>query len=229
MSVPRNPAQRKTKAVGDHESPEHRTGPLVWLALGLLIGAAVAIGGQGLVKRIQPSPIRIVPAEPTTTAVPTPTSSPIFVYVSGQVVIPDVNELPAGSIVKHAIDAAGGFTPNANTSVVNLAQRLTDGIQVHVPSVDEAVSASNPVIRGPQFSSQQGIVSDDGATGRMININTATSDQLETLPGIGPTLAQRIIDFRQDHGPFNSPGEIMNVSGIGAGTFNNLKDLIVTE
>lgn len=229
MADHQSSARQSTTDRSTSGSLSRGSGGIAWLVVGLLIGVTLAVGGQSLVNRIQPAPIQIVPPGPTSTPAATVTPAPILVYVSGQVVSPDVYQLPFGSIVKQAVDAAGGFTASANTSVVNLAQRLSDGTQVYIPSVDETLSASNPVVRSPNASLQQGVTAPVAVSGTLININTAARDELEALPGIGSTLAQRIIDYREELGPFTGIEELMNVSGIGSATFDKLKDLVTVE
>lgn len=190
---------------------EHRT--LIFGLVGLLVAGALAL----LAVRYQPpEPIAIVPPEPTAPPPPTATPGPIHVYVSGAVHQPAVYELPPGSLAQDAVLAAGGQTDEADLSRVNLAQTLNEGDQVHVPAAGEAAAggaeegpANTPTPSGP------------------INLNTATLDELEWLPGIGPSLAQRIIDYRDTHGPFTSIEQVMNVSGIGPGKFDGIRDLIV--
>ncbi|MFH2102657.1 MAG: ComEA family DNA-binding protein [Chloroflexota bacterium] len=135
---------------------------------------------------------------------PTPTPELVTVYISGAVVAPGLYSLPLDSRVADVVDAAGGFSVNAQQEQVNLALVLTDGMQVHVPG---------------------GGLPSHISAGR-VNINTATSDELETLPGIGPTTAQNIIDFRLQNGPFQVIQDIENVPGIGPATYERIKDYI---
>ncbi len=161
------------------------------------------------------TPIELIPP-PTPTATSTP--SPIRVYVSGAVHSPDVYELPAGTIVRDAIQAAGGATGEADLSAINLALPLADGMHIHMPRAGEVAQVA-PISGAP--SSPSG-----SETGRArVNINTATLAELDTLPGIGPAMAQRIIDGR----PYNKPEDILRVPGIGETTFAKLKDLITVQ
>jgi competence protein ComEA len=129
---------------------------------------------------------------------------------------PDVYALPPGSIVKDAVVAAGGPARDADLDRINLASMLADGQQVYVPKLGEE---SLPV----QPSSLQ------PASRGKVNINTADGATLETLPGIGPALAQRILDFRQASGPFERIEDVMEVSGIGPGIFDQIGELITTD
>ncbi|MBU1747883.1 MAG: helix-hairpin-helix domain-containing protein [Chloroflexi bacterium] len=128
----------------------------------------------------------------------------IAVYVSGAVQTPGVYELPDGARVDEAIEAAGGPTAEADLARVNLAHRLRDEEQVYVPRIGE--EASPPVTPAGTTGS--------GAGGK-ININTTTTAEFETLPGIGPALAQRIVEYREKNGPFASIDGIKQVGGIG--------------
>lgn len=144
---------------------------------------------------------------------PPPTPAPLVVDVAGAVPRPGVYELPPGSRVKDAVQAAGGFLAEADRSAVNLAAPLEDGQKLQIPFLPGAQAAGVPPTPEPA---------------QLININTATLEELMTLPGIGPTLAQRIIDYRETYGDFYFIEDIMNVSGIGPATFENIKDLIIT-
>jgi competence protein ComEA len=129
---------------------------------------------------------------------------------------PDVYALAPDSIVKDAVMAAGGASDDADLDRINLALRVADGQHIYVPRTGEdALPVSPPSGRS--------------VTPDRININTADLAALESLPGIGPTLAQRILDYRQAHGPFARVKDIMEVSGIGPSTFEKIQDLIVTD
>ncbi|MBM4432039.1 MAG: ComEA family DNA-binding protein, partial [Chloroflexi bacterium] len=143
------------------------------------------------------------------------------VYVSGAVQAPDVYELPADSIIEDAIAAAGGVTEEGDEDAVNMALPLSDGMQVHVPRRQEN-SPTPPVVSVPLPQTTSGFSS--GAAGK-VNINTATAEELDTLPGIGPTMAQRIIEGR----PYSSIEEITRVKGIGEATYEKLRDLITVQ
>lgn len=146
---------------------------------------------------------------------PTVTPRPLRVYVSGAVNNPDVYTVPPDSIAKDALLAAGGPVPDADLDRINLAAPLADGEHVYVPAVGE----ENLPVR-----SVSGIPVLD-----KVDINTASGAELEELPGIGPSLAQRILDYREANGPFVTIEDIVNVSGIGPATYENLKDLITAK
>jgi len=163
------------------------------------------------------TPVAVSTPFPTLTPPPTPTPAPIRVYVSGAVRQPTVYELPPGSIVQDAVDAAGGPTSDADLDRVNLALELQDQQQVYVPRQGE--TNPPPLVSG-------GEPGGGGAAGTLVNINVASAAELETLPRIGPTMAQRIVEYRETDGLFESIEEIQNVAGIGSATFEGLKDLI---
>jgi competence protein ComEA len=145
---------------------------------------------------------------------------PIKVFISGEVVNPAVYDLPAESIIEDIVQLAGGFSETADRDVVNLALRLSDGLHVHVPAFDE--EPSTPLVSGG--SSVSGL-SNEG----IVNINLATLPELETLPGIGPSLAQAIVDYREMNGAFVQIDDITDVPGIGPAKYEGLKDLIAVD
>jgi competence protein ComEA len=156
------------------------------------------------------------PAGAPISLLPAPTKAPLVVQVLGAVPRPGVYEFPEGSRVRDAIDAAGGLLTDADVSAMNLAAPLQDGQQLEIPLTGGAVGTPPPEAPATQAPN----------AGDLVNINTATLDQLDALPGIGPTTAQKIIDYRNLHGPFQKIEDIMNVSGIGPATFDKLKSLI---
>jgi len=150
----------------------------------------------------------------------TATPSPLQVYVSGAVQKPDVYTLPPDSIVKDAILAAGGAAADADLDRINLAYPLGDGQQVYVPrqgeeSLPDRLQPASASILQPGVS--------------RVNINTAGQAELESLPGIGPALATRILDYRQTHGPFQSVDEMDNVPGIGDALLAKIRDLVTVD
>jgi competence protein ComEA len=202
---------------------------IAWLFVGLFIGIIVAAVGITLIRNTRPTTIYITPPSPTQTLLPSPTAAPIRIHVSGEVAHPDVYELPVYAIVRDAVTAAGGLTGEADIDRVNLALPLSDGMRIHVPALDEEpqlplVSGDSPSVDAPSKgdTSPLGDVPSPG----IINLNLATLDELETLPGIGPTLGQRIIDYRQANGPFANTEDLMEISGIGPGKYEQIKDLV---
>jgi competence protein ComEA len=170
------------------------------------------------------TPIPTATTAPTATAAPTATPAPIQVYVNGAVAHPDVYEISPQGRVKQAVEAAGGFTAEANSAVVNLALPLVDGMHIYIPEISENTAVPETIISQPAARAAGGIELNLGE-GR-ININTARAAELEQLPGIGPALAQRIIEYRLANGSFPSIEAIVEVSGIGETKFAQLRDLI---
>ena len=150
------------------------------------------------------------------------TENKIYVHVVGEVKNPGVYEMSLGDRVFHAIEKAGGATEDADLDSINLAEKLKDGEKIIVYNkemLNSNVDVSEKAISENQkmyFKSQS----------NLININTASREELETLPGIGEVLAQRIIDYRRTNGYFKSIEEIKEVSGIGEKKFEAIKDLI---
>ncbi len=187
-----------------------------WLLFLGIAGLALTAVVLLQVCRPAPQPIILSTATPQPAQLPTPTPYMIRVYVTGAVQRSEVYTLPQDSIVKDALQAAGGPTEEADLERINLALPVVDGQHVHVPRLGEETSPIEPPSRLP-------------STVGKVNINTADLVTLESLPGIGPSLAQRIIDYRQSHGPFERIEGIMEVSGIGQATFEGIQDLIMTR
>jgi len=185
---------------------------LAWLVIG---GIIVLI-----IRAPKPAPIEILPPPPTAVPSPSPTPWPLRVYVSGAVLRPDVYEIPHGAIAKDAIAAAGGATAEADLEAVNMAQPLSEGMQVHVPRLADQEPTPPPVSL-PLLHQTQSSVAPLGS----VNINTASSLELEQLPGIGPSLAQKIIDCR----PYGKTEDIIRVTGIGESKYADLEAHITVE
>ena len=160
-----------------------------------------------------------------------PTAAGVTVHVVGQVRRPGVFELPAGARVADAVAKAGGALEGADLASVNLARVLTDGEQVHIPKPGEVVvappggatgGAAAGGSAGGAGTAGGGSAGGAGAGGAL-DLNTATAAQLEELPGVGPVLAQRIVDWRTEHGRFTSVDELGEVSGIGEKIFAELQ------
>jgi competence protein ComEA len=149
----------------------------------------------------------------------------VVVHVAGAVVSPGVRRLPLGSRVTDALDAAGGALPGADLPRINLAAPLVDGQQVYVPRPGEPL----PVTAGPGATGGTGPAGDasgQAGTGALIDLNTATAEQLDTLPGVGPSTAAAIIAHRDENGPFTSVDQLIDVRGIGEAKLEQLRDLV---
>lgn len=203
----------------------------IGLAIGIFMGIIMGVAGLTLLNRVQPAPLIIQPPLATDLPEATKTPGPIRVFVNGQVIAADVYELPPESIVDAAITAAGGFTDEANTAVVNLAQPLQDGMQIYVPANDEAVTQPVVVINNSEDNNvaQPGNTAVGSPSSGLINLNSATLEELDTLPGVGPSTAQSIINHRDENGPFATIENVMDVSGIGEAKFAQMKDLITVD
>jgi competence protein ComEA len=146
----------------------------------------------------------------------------VVVHVAGAVAVPGVQRLPTGARVVDAVDAAGGALPDADLARINLAAPLTDGQQVYVLRQGEVAP---PVPAGPQAGGSAGTSGSD-AGGGLVDINRASADQLDELPGVGPATAEAIIAHRDQHGPFGSVDELIDVRGIGEAKLEQLRDLV---
>ena len=153
-----------------------------------------------------------------------------MVHICGAVNRPGVYTFPEGSRVCDAVEAAGGLSEDAAESLLNQAALLSDGLQIVVPTLEEAEGLSRQTASSGIFSSDiSGAGSAAGgeeAGNGLVNINTATLEELMTLPGIGQTRAEAIVAYRDEQGGFQSIEDIMNVSGIKEGSFAKLKDRI---
>ena len=162
-------------------------------------------------------------------------NSEIYVYVTGEVNNPGVVIIDKGSRIIDAINAAGGTTNNANIAKVNLVYVLEDGMKVNIPSNNDLKEDYNfeYITKSSGDVSEISVESDSkksdlgtSTNHTIVNINTATQTELETLPGIGPSLALKIINYRKENGKFSSSEDIKNVSGIGESKFEQLKKYI---
>jgi len=152
----------------------------------------------------------------------------IMVYITGEVKNWGVIELNEGSRIVDAVNKAGGFTESADQEKVNLAYVLSDGVKIYIPSKNEQYS--NAPIEYITEDSGNNVITEelqvDNEKNSIININEATQTELETLPGIGPSIALKIITYREEQGKFSSIEDIKNVSGIGENKFESIKSLI---
>lgn len=193
--------------------PSHALIIVLVVLLGLAVTALLTGLGRPKVETVQPAATATVLA----TGTPIPDSEPesdddVVVHVVGKVGSPGIVELPAGSRVVDALEAVGGAEDGVDLSTLNLARVVGDGEQIFV-GVDpppQAVTRSEP----------------DDETPVHVNLNTATAGQLETLPGIGPTLAGRILEWRERHGRFTAVEELLEVSGIGPAKLEAMAELV---
>ena len=146
----------------------------------------------------------------------------IMVHIDGEVVTPGIISLKAGSRIADAIQACGGTTDISDISKINLAYELKDGQKVYIPSIYDV----EDVEYIQNDAGNNVIIPDSSSSSALVNINSATQAELETLPGIGPSTAAKIIDYRNKNGDFKNIEDIMDVSGIGESKFNNIKDYI---
>ena len=185
---------------------------VIYIIIGILVGLLFAGGIYASTREPRGESIVLRPA---------PTPEPLRVHVAGAVVRPGVYTLEKGSRVTDAVEAAGGFVVEADQNAINLAAFLEDGERLDIPYVAGFVPEE----------SQGFVVVTEGtpsplAGEELININTASIEELDKLPGIGETTAIRIIDYRTANGPFATIEDIVNVSGIGTATYEEIKDLI---
>ncbi|NJL92769.1 MAG: hypothetical protein HC915_03110, partial [Anaerolineae bacterium] len=178
----------------------------------ILLGALVALlGVLGVYLADAPEPVEIAILPPA----PTATLAPIEVYITGAVAQPEsVVSLAPDARVRDALQAAGGALPDADLSRLNLAAPLQDGAQVHVPRQGEAAL---------------GVPDGLGNAALPINLNTATLEELDTLPGVGPSLAAAILAYRAENGPFQTLEALLEVPGIGEATLARLRPLAIIE
>ncbi|MBO4235131.1 MAG: helix-hairpin-helix domain-containing protein [Firmicutes bacterium] len=146
----------------------------------------------------------------------------IVIDISGEVQIPGVYMLSEGARVFDAIEAAGGLTKNGDIDIINQAEPLIDGMKIYIPSADE----TSGLPRGVSSVGKQAV---GISYSSLININTASSEELQQIPGIGPSTAEKIIAYRNLHGKFSSVEELINISGIGAKTLEKMKGYIVAR
>jgi len=184
---------------------------ILYVVMGILIG--LVLSGILLLTGRPPAgnPVELMPS---------PTPAPIVVYVTGAVNRPGVYRLPLDSRLADAVLQAGGFKESAEISQVNLADKLNDGDQIDIPGVTEIAT---PVLT---IGGNGILVTATPAVGEPVNINTATVEQLDALPGIGLTAAKAIITYRTENGPFTRVDDLIKVPGIGPETMDQIRDLV---
>lgn len=205
-----------------------------WVGAGRLVASAVVVlavvaGAYWLVKPPPATTESKLPYASTATTAPTsvasaastttsPVATAVVVHVAGAVQAPGVYRLAAGARVIDAVQAAGGLTADSNADAVNLAAVLADGERVYVPRLGEVA----PVVVSGGPGSGTGTSSPAGP----VNLNTATADDLDALPGVGPATAATILAYRDQHGPFASVEDLADVRGIGPAKLDALRGLV---
>jgi competence protein ComEA len=206
-----------------------------WFGIGRLLAASVATivvcaGALWLVRTPPPATEASLPRATTTSSVatdrddaaavePITTSSIVLVHVAGAVVEPGVYQLLGDARVRDAIVAAGGPTATADSNALNLAAPLADGVKVYVPNVGEEVP---PLLTMPPAGAATATAAGP------IDVNVATSDELESLPGVGPATATAIVTERERNGPFVDVDDLDRVPGIGPAKLDALRELVTT-
>lgn len=196
-----------------------------------LLGAWILVGiFAGRWKSAPPT--AVAGPAPLSAEHPTPTPSAEWVvYLTGAVRRPGVYTVPSGSRLVAVVDKAGGMTPDADAEGVNLAQAVADGSHLHVPRRGDGERLA--ALLAPGRSSGDGAVGkirDPELAGKaLLNLNTASAAELETLPGIGPKGAQAILEDRNRHGPFMSVEDLLRVKGIGPKKLDTLRPLVTVS
>ena len=155
----------------------------------------------------------------------------VIIHITGSVKNPGIVKLKEESRIEDAIEAAGGLTENADITKVNLAYVVEDGTKIKIPSASEEDIGDEDIIdskSGDNIIIEENTISSNNST-QTININKATEKEFETLPGIGPSLASKIIEYRNQNGKFESIEDIKNVNGIGDNKYEKIKDLITVK
>lgn len=155
----------------------------------------------------------------------------VIIHITGSVKKPGIVKLKEGSRIEDAIEAAGGLTESADITKVNLAYVLEDGTKIKIPSISDEDLGSDKII---EYGSGENIIIEEDKTSTIknnqsVNINKATEIELQTLPGIGESLANKIIEYRNQNGKFLNIEDIKKVNGIGESKYSNIKDLITVK
>lgn len=176
---------------------------------------------------VEPSVIKTDETEPCYETVLTEDThrDTVSVYICGEVNNPGVYEIESGSIINDVLIMAGGFTPDASVNRIDLVYIIDSNISIYIPSIYEEDEESEIIRTGDQMIWGAGSGGDSSINAALVNINTASREQIMTLPGIGEVTADAIIEYREQN-PFARIEDIMNVSGIGEAKFNSIRELI---
>jgi competence protein ComEA len=201
----------------------------VVLVLVLIGGVRMAVAvhdsrPEAIVRTPPRSALESAPATPAATPAGAAEATVLVVHVAGQVDRPGIVRLRPGDRVVDAVEAAGGATPEADLTAVNLARPVVDGEQVYVPLPGEVPPAPASPGAGPGVGGPAAPVAPGGFGQGTVDLNTADAAALESLPGVGPVLAERILQWRADHGRFTSVDELAEVSGIGDKLLARIRD-----
>ena len=197
----------------------------VLVAIGLSFLGAASPAPKLTLPRAEPGSAPVdgasPPGSPGAPAMPGPSTPPVTVtvHVAGQVANPGVYAVPAGGRVADAVVAAGGTAAEADVEQLNLAARLSDGERIYVPKKGEAPAAVAP-------AAAAGATKPSGSPAGPVDLNTATAEQLEALPGVGPATSKAILTYRANHGRFRSVTELLEVPGIGPAKLEALRPLV---
>jgi competence protein ComEA len=224
----------------------------VGLPVALLIAALAVLGGAWFWVQVAAGQPEVVPlsdvspqpsgsagdagtagqgtdrADPAGVPAESPQTGTVIIHVAGAVAVPGVVHLPAGSRVHQAITEAGGATPSADLNRLNLAAVLTDGQKLYVPLPGESIPAELPgsTTAGQDPGAGAGLGAGTASGAGKVNLNTAGVEELDALPKVGPVLAQRIVEWRKEHGPFKSVEELDAVDGVGPKMLETLLPLV---
>jgi competence protein ComEA len=188
------------------------------ITLGIFIGLLLAGVILLFILPERGTPIVLVTKTPNLTPQPTATLAEIRVHLTGAVNAPGMLSLPKGARLSDAIEKASGLIEGYDPNLLNLSEVLTDGQRIHIPQLNEQNTSNEYTQRGQPYIT----IENQG----LININSADFDTLCTLPSIGPSKAQAIIQYREEHGLFLNLEDIQKVNGIGPTIFNTIKDQI---
>ncbi len=197
------------------------------LYLAMLVLSLAVVGGVLYLSARAPARPLVVSVPPTRAAKQNETPARIIVSVNGAVQTPGAVALESGALLAHALQAAR-VQADADVSKLDLTRALQDGDKIFVPSNASAVAVENPKPTVTQNARVSAVATVPSSNAKL-NLNTATLQELDALPGIGPALAQRILDYRAQNGSFKNIEELQEVKGIGETLFNEIKELVTVQ